>query len=164
MKKTFYRQCNSDLEAVTPQFTRNNNMKKSTGMILFDIEKAFDSVWHEELIFKLIKMKLPLYLIRIINAFIRNHQYVQQVHVNDCSSRNIQIPAGLAQGTCISPILYALFGSDMPTIENIETALYADDTSLYTAAKCSNTIIKRLNSAFLILQQYFTKWKIKLNE
>lgn len=43
--------------------TRNKSAKKSTGMILFDIEKAFDSVWHDGLIFKLIKMKLPTYLI-----------------------------------------------------------------------------------------------------
>lgn len=142
--------------------TRKKINKKSIGMILLDIEKAFDSIWHDGLIYKLIKMGLPTYLIRIINAFIRNRCFA--VHVNNCASRYVQIPAGLAQGTCISPILYALYIADMPTIENIETALYADDTSLYTAAKCSNTIIRRLNSAFLVLQKYFKKWRIKLNE
>lgn len=50
------------------------------------------------------------------------------------------------------------------TSKKIDTALYADDTALYTAFKCSNTIVKRLNSALIILQQYFAKWKIKLNE
>lgn len=141
---------------------KNKANKKSTGMILLDIEKAFDSVWHDGLIFKLTKMKLPTYLIRMINSFIRNRQFA--VHVNDRESRKVDIPAGLAQGTCISPILYALFVSDMPNIDKTENALYADDTSLYTAARSSNTIVKRLNVALLILQEYFARWKIKTNE
>lgn len=141
---------------------KNKEINKSTGMILLDIEKAFDSVWHDGLIYKLIKMKLPSYLIRIINAFIRNRQF--EVYVNNGISRKISIPAGLAQGTCISPILYALFIADMPNIEKIESALYADDTAILTAAKRSNTIVKRLNSALLILKAYFHKWKIKMNE
>lgn len=142
--------------------TKNKLNKKSTGMILLDIEKAFDSVWHDGLIFKLTKMNLPTYLVRIINSFIRNRHFV--VHVNGGTSRKVAIPAGLAQGTCISPILYALFVSDMPDIEKIEKALYADDTTLYTAARSSNIIVKRLNSSLLILQDYFVKWKIKMND
>lgn len=142
--------------------TRNRSNKKSTGMILLDIEKAFDSVWHDGLVHKLIKMKLPNFLIRIINSFIRNRHF--SVHVNRGVSQQVQIPAGLAQGTCISPILYALYVADMPSIDNVENALYADDTALYTAAKCSNTVVKRLNSALVILLHYFAKWKIKLNE
>lgn len=73
------------------------------------------------------------------------------------------MPAGLAQGTCISPILYALFVADIPTTENTKIALYADDTSIYTSAKQSNTIITRLNTALQQLSQYFAKWRIKLN-
>lgn len=42
--------------------------KQSTGLILFDIEKAFDSVWHKGLAFKLNKLKFskihhPAYLL-----------------------------------------------------------------------------------------------------
>lgn len=145
------------------QFIANNKkINKSTGMILLDIEKAFDSVWHDGLIYKMIQMRFPVYIIKIIDSFIRKRNF--EVYVNKGVSRKVEIPAGLAQGTCISPILYALFVADMPNIENVQTALYADDTSLYTAAKSSNTIIKRLNNGLVALQQYFTKWKIKLNE
>lgn len=109
-------------------------------MILLDIEKVFNSIWHDGLIYKLIQMKLPTYLVRMINAFIRNRKFA--VHVNNSVSNYINLPAGLAQGTCISPILYALFVADMPIADQTDIALYADDTAIYTSAKQSKTIIK----------------------
>lgn len=144
------------------KFIESNKRRKwSTGVVLLDIEKAFDSIWHDGLIYKLVKLKLPTFLIRMINAFIRNRKFV--VHVNNATSADITMTAGLAQGTCISPILYSLFIADMPKQKSTELALYADDTSAYTAAKQSNVIIKRLAQSLHSLQQYFSKWKIKIN-
>jgi Reverse transcriptase (RNA-dependent DNA polymerase)/Endonuclease-reverse transcriptase len=140
---------------------RNKRNKKSTGMVLLDIEKAFDSIWHDGMIYKLIKLKIPSYLIRLIDSFIRDRQF--NVHINQGVSESIKIPAGLAQGTCISPILYALYVADIPKFNDTEIALYADDTALYTAAKTSNTIVKRLNLSLQTLRIYFRKWKIKIN-
>lgn len=139
----------------------DKRIRKSIGMILLDIEKAFDSIWHDGLLYKLIKMKLPTYLIRLLESFIRKRKFA--VYVNNATSNTIEIPAGLAQGTCISPILYALYIADIPIVENTQLALYADDTSIYTSAKQSNTIINRLNHALQTLAQYFHKWKIKIN-
>lgn len=137
--------------------TSNKQRKRSTGMLILDIEKAFDSVWHNGLIHKLIKMKLPTFLTRIINAFVRDRKFA--VQVNNASSTRLKIPAGLPQGSCISPILYALYIADIHT----ENALYADDTAIYTASKNSNAIINRLNESLLSIQQFFHKWKIKIN-
>lgn len=140
---------------------RKKLSKKSTGVVLLDIEKAFDSIWHDGLIHKLIKMKLPTFLIRLIDAFVRDRNFA--VHINNNTSNKINIPAGLAQGTCISPVLYALFVADMPSLNNTKLALYADDTAIYTAAKRSNIIVNRLNSSLIALHHYFIKWKIKVN-
>lgn len=139
----------------------NKHHKKSTGMVPLDIEKAFDSIWHDGLIYKLINMKIPSYLVRMINAFIRNRRFA--VHVNNSTSSQINMPAGLAQGTCISPILYALYVADMPLVKQTNVALYADDTAVYTSAKQTKTIINRLNVSFYELQKYFDQWKIKIN-
>ena len=49
--------------------------KKSTGLISFDIEKAFDSVWHQGLISKIIKYDFPLYITKIISSFISNRSF-----------------------------------------------------------------------------------------
>ena len=43
--------------------------KSSTGLILCDIEKAFDRVWHNGLMFKMIQQNFPIYLINLTKAF-----------------------------------------------------------------------------------------------
>lgn len=97
----------------------------------------------------------------MIDAFIRNRKF--SVHVNNAKSADINMFAGLPQGTCISPILYSLFISDLPKPKSTELALYADDTAAYTSSKQSNVIIKRLAQALNDLEKYFIKWKIKIN-
>lgn len=116
----------------TIRYDERNEQETNRYMIFLDIDKAFDSVWRDGFTFKLLKMKLPTYVTIIINSFIRNRQF--EVRVSECTSRNVFIPAVLAQRTCISPNLYALFVSDMPIIDKIETALSADETAFYTLA------------------------------
>lgn len=39
------------LKMVVNTITENKNNRKSTGILFFDIEKAFDTLWHDGLIF-----------------------------------------------------------------------------------------------------------------
>jgi hypothetical protein len=45
---------------------------ESTGMFLLDVEKAFDSVWHEALIHKLLVNGCDIFLARLIFSFLKN--------------------------------------------------------------------------------------------
>lgn len=140
---------------------KNKAKKKSTGVILLDIEKAFDSIWHNGLIYKLIQLKFPFTLWKLIESFIKNRQF--SVFVGDSKSNKINIPAGLAQGTALSPFLFSIFIADLPIPTDTDLALYADDTAIISSAKQSNTIMRRLNFALVSIQNYFNKWKIKVN-
>lgn len=139
----------------------NKKRKISTGMVLIDIEKAFDSVWHDGLIYKLEKINTPIHLIKLLTSFLRNRTFIVSVRGKESTPRGI--PAGLAQGSILSPLLYAIFTADLKTPANCETGLYADDTAIISGAKQSNTIIKRLNKAMSQINDYFSKWRIKIN-
>ena len=41
--------------------SNNKSTRKRTGLVLLDVEKAFDSIWHNGLIFKLNKFGYPIY-------------------------------------------------------------------------------------------------------
>lgn len=139
----------------------NKTERKSTGLVLFDIEKAFDSVWHDGLIFKMTKFGFPTYITKIIQAFCSNRSYC--VHVGDTKSRQIILPAGLPQGSVLSPTLFNVFVSDLRLPKTIQVACYADDTAIFTSANRTETIIGRLQNAIVDLSDYFVKWKIKIN-
>lgn len=148
---------------VCEHITENFNRDNSTGMILLDIEKAFDSVWHDALIYKLNTYKYPLNLIKLIQQFISGRQNFVQIIQN--KSNFYHIPAGVPQGSALSPHLFNLFINDIPTPANCHLAIYADDTALYTTApnKNINPIVHNLERGFKTLEKYFSKWKIKIN-
>lgn len=149
------------LKRVTNQIIRNKELRKSTGLILIDIEKCFDSIWHKGLLYKMIKLKFPRHLIRTINSYLSDRSF--KVHIGDSCSTEKPIVAGLPQGGILSTDLFAIYTADFKAPPQCDAALFADDTGIYTAAKNSNTIIRTLNSAFVKLNEYYDRWKIQIN-
>ena len=149
------------LTRLTEHISGNFNVKRSTGMVLLDIEKAFDTVWHDGLIYKLITMDVPSYIVRILQSYLTKRQFV--VSVKDTLSAPKFIPAGVPQGSILGPYLFSVFINDIPIPKNCNIALYADDTACYTSSRSPNLIIKNLQNGLVKLNKYFTKWKIKLN-
>ena len=45
---------------------------KSIATVLLDVEKAFDTVWHQGLLYKLITFGFPGYLINVVKSFLTN--------------------------------------------------------------------------------------------
>lgn len=146
---------------VTNHIKRNRSQKKSTGMVLFDIEKAFDSVWHDGLTFKLAKKNFPPYLVRMVREFMADRNF--EVHVFGSRSTPRPIPAGVPQGSILSPILYSIYVSDLKLDRFTDSACYADDTAAYTSANRTITICKRLQRSLSRIEKYYDKWKIKIN-
>lgn len=137
---------------------RNNwAMRRSTGMVLFDIEKAFDSVWHDGLIFKLHGLGFPDYLCAMIREFTSHRSF--QVSIFDLRP----IPAGLSQGSILSPCLYSIFVSDLKFNALTDSACYADDTAIYSSANRTTTICRRLQRSLGTVEKFFAKWKIRAN-
>jgi hypothetical protein len=148
---------------ITEHATVNFNLNKSTGMVLLDIEKAFDSVWHDGLIHKLKKLGFPPYLNKLIQSFLKNRKAF--VEIDNCPSHEYTIPAGVPQGSLLSPFLFNAFVNDIPKIKNCHLAMYADDTALYCDApwKDIDNIIRTLGSGVTKLSNFFKSWKIKIN-
>lgn len=149
------------LARVVTLIVRGYNRGETTVAVFLDVEKAFDRIWHERLLVKLFKLKLPLPLIQLIGSYLESRTF--QVQVNEELSRKTPLKAGVPQGSPLSPLLYALYTADIPTREHIDTAMYADDTLILSAAKNRTTAVNRLNSHLKTVSAWLQKNGIKIN-
>ncbi|GFS97758.1 probable RNA-directed DNA polymerase from transposon X-element [Trichonephila clavipes] len=54
--------------------------------VFLDVKRAFDKMWHDGLTYKLIKLKFPGYLIKIVHNYLHNRNF--RVRVNNTFSTN----------------------------------------------------------------------------
>ena len=89
----------SQLARIFDYISNGYNLHKHTGMVSLDIEKAYDTVWINGLLYKLISFKLPTYLIYILNAFLTDRFFI--VRLTDTFSTPKITPSGLPQGAVL---------------------------------------------------------------
>ncbi|GBN72808.1 putative RNA-directed DNA polymerase from transposon X-element [Araneus ventricosus] len=81
---------------VVEHILEGKSSKLITAAIFLDIAKAFDKVWTQGLIHKLISYKFPHYIIAIIQSYLQDRHFT--VSVNNTDSTPQAISAGVPQG------------------------------------------------------------------
>lgn len=148
---------------ITESVTMGFNKNRSTGMVLLDLRKAYDSVWIDGLVFKLMKFKYPIYLVKLVSSFLNGRS--AHVRVGEVKSSEFLIPAGVPQGSIIAPHLFNVFINDIPIPKKGKLALFADDTAFIVDSSWKNLayIKKHLLDALISFHSFFLEWKIFLN-
>ena len=144
--------------------TAHNLQRKRSAALLLDISKAFDSVWHAGLLFKLHKLNTPKYLIHFLHSYLANRTL--QVKFNDSKSIPFTPQQGLPQGSPLSPILYNIYCHDIyPESINLDRYVlqYADDTTLVVHKKKLEDTIIELQSLADKTMEWFYKWRLTPN-
>ncbi len=90
----------------------NGKSGKNILTLLFDIQAAFDAVWHAGLVNKLFKIKVPAYLVLWIIDFLKDRKF--DLNVSGSVSTLTAIDTCVPQGSPASPILFSIFINDMP--------------------------------------------------
>jgi hypothetical protein len=142
--------------------------KKSSIILKLDAEKAFDSVWHKGLQFKLIQSGLPIEIKRILLSFLSDRSMFIFIDgkKSDCSP----IKSGVPQGSITGPKLYNFYISDLPSTFRdgrrhirSETILYADDIIVESKAPNPKVASKYVEQHAKQIIEYNKKWKININ-
>ncbi|CAM4774880.1 unnamed protein product [Rotaria magnacalcarata] len=108
---------------------------------------AFDSVWHEGLIYKLNDLRLPKYIINYLTSFLKNR--TASIEIENVLSRQFNLKSGTPQRSPLSPLLYIIYTADsmndIPT--HTEYGLFADDTALWTSSNTMTYLSSRLQQS-----------------
>ncbi|CAH2040682.1 unnamed protein product, partial [Iphiclides podalirius] len=138
--------------------------------VLLDMEKAFDRVWHEGLLHKLLENTTThRALVRLVASFLRDRKFV--VHVEGADSAVRCIKAGVPQGSCLSPHLYAVYTDDIPTLEqnasdwdeDVLLALYADDSAFFTSSHNAAFAARKMQRQLDLLPEWLDRWRMSVN-
>ena len=139
------------------------NRGKLVVAAFYDVEKSFDTVWHNGLRYKIFQLDLPTKMTRWLSDFLVGR--VIQVNVNGFLSNQINPKAGVPQGYVLSPLLFLIYVNDLPALHHKQNSLsqFADDTAQWAFSLNVRFEAKFLQQDLLNLVMWCAKWRIKLN-
>ena len=134
------------------------------GGIVYDVEKAFDKIWHQGLLYKMHNIKIPNKIGKFIQNFLTNREFF--VSINEQISDLFPIRTGVPQGSILSPILFAIYVNDiplqLPNYSNLSVLLYADNLFSFYNDKNINRIKIVLQYYLNNLENWLKKWRLKV--
>ena len=156
-----FRGTTDTLLRVTQDICNGFNRKEKTAALFIDIEKAYDSVWCEGLLFKLKEMGIR----GRVWAWIRDFLTDRRVVINMAGERaqEFDTNTGLPQGSIISLLLFVLFVADCYKEVSCEKVKFADDGTIWKTGKNWLELLEELKMDFRHVCQWASMWRVKLS-
>ena len=130
--------CETALLQMINKFHEAINNGQITGIVMVDFRKAFDLVDHTLLLKKLRHYKISNETLFWFSSYLLNRK---QIVLNNIESTTENIVCGVPQCSILGPLLFLIFINDLPHYtDNINTDLYADDTTIFQISKSQHFI------------------------
>ena len=143
-------------------FLKGNTSKGLfTGMLLLDLQKAFDTVDHDILCKKL--ESIGVLSVDWFRSYLTGRK--QYVHINSISSDPGLVTCGVPQGSILGPLLFLIYVNDMETSidSDCKLILYADDSAIFYAHKDPHVISSKLGSVLDKCSTWLVNNKLSLH-
>jgi len=110
--------------------------------VYLDLQKAFDTVNHDILIYKLATYGIRGTTLNWFRNYLTNHK--QFTIVNDTKSDVLDITCGVPQGSVLGPLLFLVYVNDIQnSVPEAKLKLFADDSTN------TNKLLNNLNKWFV---------------
>ena len=154
------RSCVTQLLVTANDWLFSLDKKVPVDAIYLDFSKAFDSVPHQRLIYKLKTYGIDGNLLNWVADFLSER--TQYVSINDKKSETISVTSGVPQGSVLGPTLFVYYINDLPNSTDQLVRLFADDSKAYAEIKSEQDYIK-LQKGIDDLVDWSNKWLMNFN-
>ena len=135
--------------------------RKVNVTVFFDLERAFDTISHDHLIYKLAAAGIEGNMLAWLEEFLKDRSF--KVMVGNSKSEEKHMKLGLPQGSSLSPTLFNLLISDIPHLNDVLIQEYADDLMISATANSLEDAITRIRIAVREIEEWATTNKLNLN-
>ena len=126
--------CSNNLITLTDDIANSLYNNIGTDIVYFDFAKAFDTVNHNLLLFKLKQnFHIDGRLLKFIANYLKDRR--QRVILDNAFSDYRSVKSGILPGSILGPLLFVLFINDISSVISLGTkiCLFADDTKIWRA-------------------------------
>ena len=139
---------------LTDYIKLENDKGNFTGMVLLDLQKAFDTVDHTILLNKLKWLGADVLTVQWFRSYLTGR--TQVTDIDGTMSEPKGVTCGVPQGSILGPLLFLLYVNDMASAVRCKLLLYADDSALIASGKNVADIESKLSSEL----EYVSNWLI----
>ena len=156
------RSCPSQMLIFLSEILNNTENRKSSDIVYLDFKKAFDTVSHNELLFKLWSIGITGSLWLWFKSYLNSRFHY--TYFQSSQSTRLPVLSDVPQGSVLGPLLFLVFINDLPlSIAHANCYLFADDTKLMHQIETSHSQ-HLLQSDLDHLSVWCSLWNLSLNK
>ena len=129
--------------------------------LFLDLAKAFNTVNHDILIYKLEKYGIRGPPLLLLSSFLYNRY--QSTTVNNVHSSLKVVNCGVPQGSSLGPLLFLLYINDLPLCTNLKVTLFADDACLSFSHHNAVVLEQIVNAELVKVSHWLISNKLFIN-
>ena len=132
-----------------------------TGIVMIDLQKAFDTVDHDILLQKLKALGFDPLAIKWFESYLKSRN--KTTEINGIFSDPKVVPCEVPQGSILGPLLFLLYIIDMEAAVSCQLILYADDSALLVSGKDVNKIEEQLGNKLSSLNGWLVDNRLSIH-
>ena len=138
--------------------------KKKVLAVFFDLSKAFDRVWKEGLLLKLLRNGVCGKMYSWIKSYLFHR--TARVKLDGKLSNLVTLREGVPQGGVISPTLFLVYINDLVSNlpRHVSNTLHADDLAVWCSETSTSTATLRMQTTINHVAEWTDKWALIINK